>query len=71
MPMPSGILCNIIAIDKVIPSFKSILLNINVAIPSGMLCKIIPIIDIIPVLYNLSPSFFVYLLKIWHRKKPI
>ena len=52
--IPSGILCNAIAIDKVIPNFKLCVVAMYVAIPSGILCIMMAIIDITPTLYKLS-----------------
>lgn len=54
MLMPSGMLCNAMAIANDIPSFKLWVVAIKVAIPSGILCKIIASIDITPTLYKLS-----------------
>ena len=68
--MPSGILWSIIATERSIPNFKSIVLNTKVAIPSGILWSIIPSIVINPVLYNLLSSSFNNLVNIWLVKKP-
>ena len=50
--IPSGILCKAIAMVRLIPSVKLLLLVMKVAIPSGILCKMIANIEIIPTLYN-------------------
>ncbi len=57
MLIPSGILCNVIAIVSFIPKLILVLVDIKVAIPSGILCIIIEIMDIIPTLYNKSFEF--------------
>ena len=51
--IPSGILCNAIAILRESPILIFVELVINVAIHSGILCKIMANILIIPTLYSL------------------
>lgn len=53
--MPSGILCNVIAIAIFIPKLKSLPLVKKVIIPSGTLCNTNTIALIIPNLYKLLP----------------
>ena len=56
--IPSGILWIAIAIDKVSPNFKLLVVVRKVMIPSGMLWIIKVIIDIIPSWYSLVFWFF-------------
>ena len=64
MLIPSGMLCKIIVIARVIPNFIFAVADKKVIIPSGILCNIIVITSIIPVLYKLLLIFLLIFLLI-------